>query len=81
LAYYGLALNSGDLGGNMYLNFFLQAFMDFPATTITLVLLDRTGRKPLLVGSMIIGGLGCLGTVFTIMYGGEGIYHYLIGIF
>ncbi|XP_060594048.1 organic cation transporter protein-like isoform X2 [Ruditapes philippinarum] len=71
LAYYGLALNSGDLGGNMYLNFFLQAFMDFPATTITLVLLDRTGRKPLLVGSMIIGGLGCLGTVFTIMYGGE----------
>ncbi|XP_045198863.2 organic cation transporter protein-like [Mercenaria mercenaria] len=71
LAYYGLALNSGDLGGSMYLNFFLQGLMDFPATTITLVLLDRTGRKPLLVGSMIIGGLGCLATVFTIVYGGE----------
>lgn len=71
LAYYGLALNSGDLGGDMYLNFFLQALMDFPATTITLIFLDRAGRKPLLVGSMMIGGIGCLSTVFTVVFGGN----------
>ncbi|WAR08231.1 ORCT-like protein [Mya arenaria] len=71
LSYYGLALNSGDIGGDMFLNFFLQALMDLPATAITLVLLDRTGRKPLQVASFFIGGTGCLATMFTIVYGKE----------
>ncbi|XP_052807207.1 organic cation transporter protein-like [Mya arenaria] len=71
LSYYGLALNIGNIGGDMFLNFFLQALMDIPATIITLVLLDRTGRKPLQVASFLIGGVGCLATMFTIMYGKE----------
>lgn len=68
LTYYGLALNSGDFGSNMYLSFLLQALMDLPASIIILLLLDRTGRKPLMVGSMMVGGLGCLLTVFTMIY-------------
>lgn len=42
--------------------------MDLSASVITLILVDRTGRKTLMAGSMIIGGLGCLATVFTIMF-------------
>lgn len=72
MAYYGLALNSGDLGGDLFMNFFLQSFMDIPANVIIILLLDRIGRKPLQVGSMIIGGAALMSTIFTIIYGGKG---------
>ena len=72
MAYYGLALNSGDLGGDLFMNFFLQSFMDIPANVIVILLLDRIGRKPLQVGSMIIGGAALMSTIFTIIYGGKG---------
>ena len=74
LAYYGLALNSGDIGGDLFLNFFLQAVIELPATLLVYLLLDRVGRKPLLSLSMILGGIGCIATIFTITYGGPGIY-------
>ena len=72
MAYYGLALNSGDLAGDMFLNFFLQSFMDIPANLIVILLLDKLGRKPLQVGSMVIGGIALVSTIFTIIYGGSG---------
>ena len=72
MVYYGLALNSGDLGGDLFMNFFLQSLMDIPATVIVVVLLDKVGRKPLQVSSMIIGGVACVSTIFTIIYGGKG---------
>ena len=77
MAYYGLALNSGDLAGDMFLNFFLQTFMDIPANLIVILLLDKLGRKPLLVGSMVIGGISLMATIFTIIYGGSGKSPYL----
>ena len=77
MAYYGLALNSGDLAGDMFLNFFLQTFMDIPANLIVILLLDKLGRKPLLVGSMVIGGISLMATIFTIIYGGSGKRPYL----
>ena len=77
MAYYGLALNSGDLAGDMFLNFFLQSFMDVPATLIVILLLDKLGRKPLQVGSMVIGGVALMSTIFTIIYGGSGKRYHL----
>ena len=74
MAYYGLALNSDGLGSGsgIHLYFFLQCLMDLPATLIVLLLADRTGRKALLVGSMLIGGLACVATMITTIFGGEG---------
>ena len=72
MAYYGLALNSGDLAGDMFLNFFLQSVMDIPASLIIILLLDKVGRKPLQVGSMVIGGVALMSTIFTVIYGGSG---------
>ncbi|KAL4222696.1 hypothetical protein ACF0H5_018737 [Mactra antiquata] len=71
ITYYGLAFNSADLYGDIYLNFFLQCLMDLPATTMVLLVIDRSGRKALLCGCMFISGIGCLSTIFTILYAGE----------
>ena len=74
MATYGLALNSDGLGSGsgIHLYFALQCLMDIPACIITLVLADRTGRKRLMIVSMLIGGLACIGTIFTTLYGGKG---------
>lgn len=71
LTYYGLSLNSGNLGGNLYLNFTLVAVVEFPAYTVCLLLLDRLGRKWLHCISMLVGGVACVSTVFTTIYGGH----------
>lgn len=71
MIYYGLSLNSGNLGGNFYLNFFLSGLVEFPGYTIVLLFLDRLGRKRLHCICMIVGGLTCLSTIFTILFGGK----------
>ncbi|XP_022293454.2 organic cation transporter protein-like [Crassostrea virginica] len=68
MVYYGLSLNSGNLAGDFYLNFFLTGLVEFPAHTLCLVLLDRTGRKKLLCACMVLGGLACICTIFTVLY-------------
>lgn len=71
MAYYGMALNSADLGGDVFLDFFLQAAMDIPAKILVILLLNTTGRKFLMVSSLLIGGVGFLATIFVEFYGGE----------
>ena len=68
MVYYGLSLNSGNLAGDFYLNFFLTGLVEFPAYTLCLVLLDRTGRKKLHCACMVLGGLACICTIFTVLY-------------
>lgn len=68
MVFYGLALNSGNLGGNFYLNFLIQTLVEYPAYTICLVLMNRMGRKPLHCLMMIIGGICCICTIFTMLY-------------
>lgn len=68
LGYYGLAFNIGDLGSDLYLNFMLQSVVELPANIICLLILDRVGRKPVMVGSMLIGGIALIGTIFTLLY-------------
>ncbi|XP_060068380.1 organic cation transporter protein-like [Ylistrum balloti] len=71
MIYYGLSLNSGNLGGNFYLNFFLSGLVEFPGYTVVLLFLDRIGRKRLHCICMIVGGTTCLSTIFTILFGGK----------
>ena len=72
MVYYGLSLNTGNLGGDFYLNFTLSGLVEFPAYTLCLLLLDRIGRKFLHFIVMVLGGLACISTVFTTIFGGEG---------
>ncbi|KAK3593126.1 hypothetical protein CHS0354_018254 [Potamilus streckersoni] len=72
MVYYGLSLNTGNLGGDFYLNFIISGLVEFPADTLCILLLNRLGRKNLHCGSMLLGGIGCLCTIFTVLYGGDG---------
>jgi hypothetical protein len=43
--YYGLTLNSGKIGGNIFVNFTISATMELLAYILCLVFLDRIGRR------------------------------------
>ncbi|XP_058779938.1 organic cation/carnitine transporter 4-like [Vicia villosa] len=60
VVYYGLSLNVANLETNLYINVILNSVAEMPAFTITAVLLDRFGRKPLTIGTMWFSGFFCL---------------------
>jgi hypothetical protein len=63
LVYYGLSFNSGNFGANIYLNIFLAGVVELPAYLVTMVVLDRFGRRYILTAFMVAGGAACLGCV------------------
>lgn len=60
IVYYGLSLNVVNLGTNLYFNVLLNAIAEMPAFTLTAIMLDKFGRKPLTVGTMWFSGFFCL---------------------
>lgn len=48
-----------NLETNLYMNVLLNAVAEMPAFTITAVLLDRLGRKPLTIGTLWFSGFFC----------------------
>uniref|UniRef100_T1HI94 MFS domain-containing protein n=3 Tax=Rhodnius TaxID=13248 RepID=T1HI94_RHOPR len=62
LAYYGLSLNTGSLEGNPYFVLFIMGLVELPSYFLTIVLLDKTGRRFLICSFMIIGSIACLAT-------------------
>nr|XP_053631352.1 organic cation transporter protein-like [Cherax quadricarinatus] len=62
--YYGLSLNTGNLGGNAYLNFVISGAVELPALAITILLLDRVGRRIPLCFFLVMGGLVLVSTMF-----------------
>ena len=65
MVYYGLSLNSSNLGGNDYINFFLSGAVEIPAYIFTYLVLDRLGRRYTLSGVMVAGGV-CLLLVMAV---------------
>ncbi|XP_062980542.1 solute carrier family 22 member 3 [Elgaria multicarinata webbii] len=64
VVYQGLVLRLGIVQGNLYLEFFVSAVMEFPAAFLILLTIDRTGRRPLFASSGIVAGIACLITAF-----------------
>ncbi|KAK7071333.1 hypothetical protein SK128_003957 [Halocaridina rubra] len=62
--YYGLSLNTGNLGGNDYINFVISGAVELPAHALTILLLDRIGRRLPLCAFLVLGGLALLSTMF-----------------
>lgn len=60
VVYYGLSLNVVNLGTNLYLSVILNAVAELPAYTLTAILLNKFGRKPLVISSMWFSGVFCL---------------------
>ncbi|KAF5269319.1 hypothetical protein FQR65_LT02621 [Abscondita terminalis] len=60
LVYYGLSLGTGKLYGNPFVLLCLIGLVEFPGYTITVFLMDRTGRRSLTSFFMILGGICCI---------------------
>jgi OCT family organic cation transporter-like MFS transporter 4/5 len=79
MTYYGVTMNSGNLGGSFFLNFLLMGVAEIPGYLVGIALLDRVGRRWCNAGGLLVGGLACIATVPTVLLGNSGIYYlYLI---
>ena len=78
LAYYGVILNVGNLGGDFYLNLTLLTMIEYPAKFITLLLLDRIGRKKLYTAYMLLGGIMCIGTIYPVLEKSDSLHWLLV---
>ena len=46
---YGLGFNSVNLGSDIYITFVLTAFIEIPSYIFCVLVIDRLGRKPVLI--------------------------------
>lgn len=63
--YYGLTLNSADLGGNAFVNLFLSAIVEIPAAFLALPLMNIWGRRPTLTSTLSLSGIVCICMMFV----------------
>ncbi|RUS69871.1 hypothetical protein EGW08_022367 [Elysia chlorotica] len=56
--YYGISLNVGRLGGDLYVNYTLGCAVETVAYVLVLLCLFHWGRRKLYAGSMALGSLG-----------------------
>lgn len=72
MVFYGLAMNSGNIGGSLYLNFFMSSFAEFLGFALCLGALHKTGRRSVFAVSILISGVACIITIFPVLYANAG---------
>lgn len=63
LVYYGLVLNIGNFGGDLYINSALSGLVEIPALAASVLFLVKMGRRWPLCLTLAIGGIACLATL------------------
>ncbi|XP_053398326.1 organic cation transporter protein-like [Mercenaria mercenaria] len=71
MTYYGVTMNSGNMGGSFFLNFFLMGLAEIPGVFIGMAIIDRMGRRWSNAGTMVVGGIACIATIPTVLLGGD----------
>ncbi|XP_023218037.1 organic cation transporter protein-like [Centruroides sculpturatus] len=61
--YFGLSLNTNDLGGNPFINFFIAGAIEFPAYVVSIFVIRIFGRRIPQMATMVIGGMACVLTI------------------
>ena len=51
---------ASDLSSNLFVNYILAILVEIPANFFCVYAMDKFGRKPLLVFSLILGGVTCI---------------------
>ncbi|KAM9098305.1 solute carrier family 22 member 13 [Sarcophilus harrisii] len=64
LGYYGLSLNVGGFGLNIYLTQLIFGVVEVPARMSSTFMMQQFGRRISLMGTLITGGLMCLIIIF-----------------
>ncbi|XP_035411214.1 solute carrier family 22 member 15-like isoform X6 [Cygnus atratus] len=66
LVYYGLTLNAGELGGNLYLNVALYGLVEVPAFPLCMFFIEKpwSGRRKTMMCFLIFAGIACMFTMF-----------------
>ena len=64
MVYYSLVFAASDLGGSIYLNFFLLSFIGIPGNATTMYLCNRIGRKKTVIISMLVASIFCAAVAF-----------------
>ncbi|CAL4132128.1 unnamed protein product [Meganyctiphanes norvegica] len=59
VVYYGLSLNSGNLGGNLFVTFTMTMLIEIPSYIFAYLALTRLGRKGTLSFVLLLGGAAC----------------------
>ncbi|KAM7172197.1 solute carrier family 22 member 2-like [Macrochelys suwanniensis] len=62
--YQGLIMHMGIAGGNIYLDFFYSALVEFPAALILILTIDRIGRRYPWAAANLVAGTACFITAF-----------------
>ena len=65
MGYYGITLSMSDIGNNAFTSNAMAALLEIPAYFILVALMDKTGRKPLLVFSLLLTSITCFGAAFA----------------
>ncbi|XP_066293984.1 organic cation transporter protein-like isoform X2 [Branchiostoma lanceolatum] len=63
--YFGLILGSVELAGDPYLNFILGCSVEVVLAAVALAAMKRWGRKPIVGGSVLLAGTGCMVSAMT----------------
>lgn len=79
IAYYGLTLSSGKLKGNPYFLLFATSAVELPSYVVTVILMDRIGRRSVTSSFMLIGGIACIGATFLALKSTEATTCAMIG--
>ena len=66
MGYYGITLSMSDLAGDAFWSNALSALMELPSYVFLVLLMDKTGRKPLLVFSLFFTSVTCLGAALSV---------------
>ncbi|CAK8674378.1 unnamed protein product [Clavelina lepadiformis] len=83
LVYYGISLNASSLSGNIFINNCLSGVMETVAYFLIMFLMNKTGRRWMLIFLFALAGLGLLvGTALMEIVGGnESVIFFFIGKF
>ncbi|XP_054158745.1 organic cation transporter protein-like, partial [Oppia nitens] len=69
--YFGISLNIGDFGFNLFINFLIAGLLEIPSSLLPIIAINYMGRRPLTAGLMYSSGLSCLAIIPLLMMSTE----------
>lgn len=74
MVFYGLAMNSSNIGGNLFLNYFMSSLAELIGFAGCLTALQRVGRRYVFTVSVLFSGAACIVTIFPVLYASNGTF-------